>query len=310
MKILDFINNYNFINTDAFEIIQKTFGCEQNDIKDLELLNKGMTNHSFCFNVYDERYIMRIPGEGTEKLVNRSDEYENYLVIKNKGLCDNPIYINPDNGYKITRFLNNVRPCDSYSEKDLIVCMKKLKEFHNMKLKVSHNFDIYNQIDYYEKLRGHRKSVYSDYDTVKNNVFELKRFVDSLNKDFCMSHIDSVCDNFLFYNNNGREELQLTDWEYAGMQDPHVDLAMFCIYSMYDNDRIDRLIDIYFDDKCSYKNRIKIYCYIAQCGLLWSNWCEYKSVFEIDFGDYALSQYDYARKYYEYAKDMIGKIYE
>ena len=36
----------------------------------------------------------------------------------------------------------------------------------------------------------------------------------------------------------------------------------------------DRLIDLYFDGKCEPVTRIKIYIYIAMCGLLWSNWCE------------------------------------
>ena len=89
-----------------------------------------------------------------------------------------------------------------------------------------------------------------------------------------MTHIDAISDNFLFYKNDSdsEEKLQLTDWEYSGMQDPHVDIAMFCIYSLYDKSQIDRLIDIYFEGKCTEITRIKIYCYIAACGLLWSNW--------------------------------------
>jgi len=41
-----------------------------------------------------------------------------------------------------------------------------------------------------------------------------------------------VPDNFLFVEKDGKEEIRLIDWEYAGMQDPHVDVAMFCIYSL------------------------------------------------------------------------------
>lgn len=35
---------------------------------------------------------------------------------------------------------------------------------------------------------------------------------------------------------------KLTDWEYAGMQDPHLDVAMFIIYAMYDRDSAEKLI--------------------------------------------------------------------
>jgi hypothetical protein len=62
---------------------------------------------------------------------------------------------------------------------------------------------------------------------------------------------------------------------------------MFCIYSMYDREHVDKLIDAYFTEGCSAETRIKIYCYIAVCGLLWSNWCEYKRNLGIDFAGMA-----------------------
>lgn len=70
----------------------------------------------------------------------------------------------------------------------------------------------------------------------------------------------------------------MIDWEYAGMQDPHLDIAMFCIYSLYNKEKVDQLISLYFTEGCPDAIRIKIYCYIASAGLLWSNWCEYKDI--------------------------------
>ena len=94
------------------------------------------------------------------------------------------------------------------------------------------------------------------------------------------------------------------------MQDPHVDIAMFCIYSLYNRNEIDRLIDIYFLNECPLNIRIKIYCYIAICGLLWSNWCEYKKMMGIEFGEYSLMQYRYAKEYYKIAIKEMEKINE
>lgn len=58
----------------------------------------------------------------------------------------------------------------------------------------------------------------------------------------------------------------MIDWEYAGMQDVHVDIAMFAIYAMYDREHVEKLIDAYFDNACERAIRIKIYAYIAVCG--------------------------------------------
>ena len=93
------------------------------------------------------------------------------------------------------------------------------------------------------------------------------------------------------------------------MQDPHVDIAMFCIYSLYNKRQCDRLIDIYFKNACNSTTRAKIYCYIAMCGLLWSNWCEFKAKLGVEFGEYSLRQYRYAKDYYRFAvKEMDATI--
>jgi len=81
---------------------------------------------------------------------------------------------------------------------------------------------------------------------------------------------------------------------------------MFCIYSGYDRSRIDALIDIYFDGTCEDSIRIKIYAYVAACGLLWSNWCEYKSQLGIEFGEYAYRQYTYAKEYSAFVRRLLN----
>lgn len=294
------------LNSDIIKIASTVLGCDTNDINNIEVLKKGMTNRSFLFKALGQKYIMRIPGEGTDQLIDRKNEADVYRAISGRGLCDDPIYINRNNGYKITKFLENVRACDPNNENDVKKCIEVLKKFHSMKLKVNHSFDIYGQIDFYESLWNGSESMYPDYKETKENIFKLKRFIEEEPKIMCLTHIDAVPDNFLFYSDdNGEEKVQLTDWEYAGMQDPHVDIAMFCIYSLYDKKQIDKFIDIYFNNECSNNLRCKIYCYISICGLLWSNWCEYKSQFGVEFGEYSLRQYRYAKEYYRFATKLM-----
>ena len=296
----------NHLKSDALDVIGDVFKVSTDDIVDITVLKKGMTNRSFLFSVNGDKYIMRIPGEGTDQLINRAQEAEVFRTISGLGLCDDPVFIDPHTGYKITKYLNGVRVCDPDNENDLKRSMSKLREFHNMKLKVDHSFDIWGQIEYYEKLWKDNPSVYKDYKQTKANVLNLKKYIDSAEKEMCLTHIDAVPDNFLFYNDGSTEKLQLTDWEYSGMQDPHVDIAMFCIYSMYDKNQVDRLIDIYFENKCDKKTRAKIYAYISMCGLLWSNWCEYKRKLGVEFGEYSLRQYRFAKDFYKYALELMN----
>ena len=291
-------SNSNQLQSEALETISKVLDTKPKDISCIEILKKGMTNRSFLFQTNGQRYIMRIPGVGTDKLINRAQEVAVYRIISGKGLCDDPIYIDSENGYKITKYIENIRCCDPLDVNDLKLCMKKLRQFHEMKLKVEHEFDIYGMIDFYESLWNGTKSIYRDYDKTKEQVLSLRSYIESEVEEKVLTHIDAVPDNFLFGESlSGDVELQLTDWEYAGMQDPHVDIAMFCIYSLYNKPQIDRLIDIYFDGQCPQRTRIKIYCYVAVCGLLWSNWCEFKRNLGVEFGEYSLRQYRYAKDY-------------
>ena len=80
-----------------------------------------------------------------------------------------------------------------------------------------------------------------------------------------------------------KQEVVLIDWEYAGMQDKHFDLAMFAIYAGYTLEESERLMHIYFKGECSSELYIRILAYHAIGGLLWSNWCEFKEDMGIHF---------------------------
>ena len=297
--------NSNHLKTDAIQVICEALAVKPEEVTDITVLKKGMTNRSFLFTCKNKKYIMRIPGEGTDQLINRQQEAEVYHEIDHKNICDDIAYINPQNGYKITEFLEGARTCDPLNEEDVRKCMKRLRDFHELGLKVAHEFDIFEQMEFYETLWDGMPSVYKDYKKTKENVLSLKSYIDAHVGKKVLTHIDAVPDNFLFIEKNGKEEIRLIDWEYAGMQDPHVDVAMFCIYSLYNKHQVDRLIADYFTEGCDKATKIKIYCYIAACGLLWSNWCEYKRNLGVEFGEYSLRQYRYAKDYYRIVQDEL-----
>lgn len=292
----------NQLKSEIISVISKVFHVKADEITEIFVLKKGMTNRSFKFKCRGRSYIMRVPGEGTEEMINRKNEYEVYQVMNKTGICDTVRYFSPDKGYKITEYLEDTRVCDANNEMDLRLCMKRLRDFHQGNYQVAHTFDIWERIDYYEGLWNGQTSVYRDYQETKQKVWELKGYIDKQEKGYALTHIDAVPDNFLIKG----EEVRLIDWEYAGMQDPHVDIAMFCIYAMYEKNQVDRLIHIYFQGKPDDSIRIKIYCYIAVCGLLWSNWCEYKFQLGVEFGEYSLRQYRYAKEYYKIVCDELG----
>lgn len=296
------------LRSDAIEIIASALHVTTDQITGIEVLKKGMTNRSFLFSCAGKQYIMRIPGEGTDQLINRVQEAAVYHALDGSHICDEIVYIDPGKGWKITEFWQNARVCDPLNSQDVARCMNCLRQFHQLGLRVEHEFDIFRQIDFYESLWNGTPSAYRDYAKTKERVLSLRPYIEAHAKNKVLTHIDAVPDNFLFiHNENGDEEIRLIDWEYAGMQDPHVDIAMFCIYALYDREHVDQLIRSYFPEGCNHETQIKIYCYIAVCGLLWSNWCEFKRNLGVEFGEYSLQQYRYAKEYYKIAFAQIQK---
>ncbi|MCL2167417.1 MAG: phosphocholine cytidylyltransferase/choline kinase family protein [Clostridiales bacterium] len=283
-------------------LIGEVFGVTPEDITDISGLFKGMTNRLMRFSVAESPYILRVPGEGSNELINRRQEAEVYRILADKNFSDKVVYISPEDGYKIAEYWTDARVCDIQSDEDVGVCMRHLRKLHEMKLQVSHSFDLLERLEHYESLRDGEPQ-FSDYEDTKEKILELTALLGVMPKEKCLCHIDAVSDNFVFIG----DQVYLIDWEYSGMCDPHIDIAMFCLYADYDKNRADRVIDQYFGGEANDLDYFKVYAYAAAGGLLWSVWCEYKDKMGVNYGDYAMRQYRYAKRFHQYAKRFIEK---
>ena len=126
--------------------------------------------------------------------------------------------------------------------------------------------------------------------------------LDHLDRPRALSHIDSVADNFLFLPDGN---IRLIDWEYAGMCDPFIDVAMCCIYSYYNEDQSDWLTEAYLGRTPDSQELAVVYSYMALGGFLWTLWAVYKSALGEEFGEYTLIMYRYAKRYYQKAKKIF-----
>ena len=109
----------NQLKSDAISVAAAALKAKENEITGISSLKKGMTNHSFSFECRGKRYIMRIPGEGTEHLINRKEEAETYREICKQNICDEIICFDEENGYKVTEYIEGARVCDPCLESDI-----------------------------------------------------------------------------------------------------------------------------------------------------------------------------------------------
>ena len=185
----------------------------------------------------------------------------------------------------------------------MAACIKVLRDFHQKKLSVPHEFSLRERIDFYESLCLKPYCIrFEDYHKIRPQMDELLDLIDRLNPPKVLSHIDSVQSNFLILPDGG---IKLIDWEYSGMCDCLVDIAMFAIYSYYNEEQLNKLMALYFERPASQEEKIRIYSYTALAGFLWALWTEYKSSLGEEFGDYSIKMYRYAKDYYKKVKQLL-----
>lgn len=287
----------NHSDNQALELVSEIFQIPESNIYNIRCLKSGMTNKSFLFQIHNRHYICRIPGPGTELLINRQQECEVYKRIAPLKLSEHIVYMDKKTGYKIAEYYEGARNSCSDNWEDMRACMKELRRLHESQLTVDHDFDIRERISFYETLCiAHGGTLFEDYEMVRGWINELMNRLDKLNRPKTLSHIDSNPDNFLILPDNS---VRLIDWEYAGMCDPLIDISMCAIYSYYDETEMEHLMELYFERTPTEEERFVIYSYAALGGFLWALWAVYKSALGEEFGEYTLIMYGYAKKYYK-----------
>lgn len=280
----------------AMKLVAQVFQTPESEIHDLKCLKSGMTNKSFLFRVKDRHCICRIPGPGTELLINRRQEKQVYDAIAPLGITEHVVYMDAETGYKIADYYEEARNAEADSWEDMERCMDMLRLLHHSGIRVGHRFDIRERIGFYETLcKSHGGVLFEDYAQVREWMDQIMDMLEAMKRPECLCHIDANVDNFLFLKDGG---VKLLDWEYAGMCDPIMDISMCAIYSYYNEEQMERLLKLYLGREPEKEEYGVLYGCAALGGFLWSLWAVYKKALGEEFGEYTIIMYRYAKKYY------------
>lgn len=289
-------------DNEAMGLVARVFGVPESQIGGIRCLKAGMTNKSFLFELDGRKYICRVPGPGSKLLVNRDEEKAVYDAVIPLGITEPVVYLEPENGYKISEFVEGSRNARNDNWDDMEKMMEKLRRLHTCGAAVGHSFNIRERIDFYEALcKSHGGTLFEDYEEVREQADWLLAALEAMPREKCLCHVDANADNCLVLENG---EVRLLDWEYAGMCDPLIDVAMCAIYSCYGEEETERLLRLYLKREPSRDERFITYAYAALGGLLWSLWAVYKSVLGEEFGEYTIIMYRYAKKYYRKVRKL------
>ena len=202
----------------------------------------GLTNHTYKVTMEDgNEYVVRIPGEGTEEMIVRSDEMTSTKLACQLGVDAEMLYFG-ENGAKVTRYISDAETMSA----ETICAPERIKQVADI-FKKMHSCGVDTKVPFevFEMAMGYEKIVYEnnvpmfdDYSDIKAQVMEIKAETDAaVGAPKVPCHNDPLCENWVV----GGDRLYLIDWEYAGMNDGMWDVADVSIEASF-GEESDRLL--------------------------------------------------------------------
>ncbi|MBQ6037010.1 MAG: phosphotransferase [Lachnospiraceae bacterium] len=278
------------------ELLTEVFG--DGEWQGIERLG-GMMNHSYKITRNDgQEYLVRIPGEGTEEMVNRSDERKSTELGCRLGI-DSELLFFGDDGRKVMRFIHDPQPMtdEVMRRKDVLEQAAAIfHKLHTCGVDTGVRFEVFEMADLYEKLiRDGGVAFYDDYADVKQTVMDIKAEVDKDGEaPRVPCHNDCLVANWVL---DGDGKLYLIDWEFSGMNEAMWDLSCLSIEAEYTPENDDELLAAYYGREATLDEKKRFIAAKMYVDYLWTLWGLTRVPFDGDFmQEYADNRYDRLKK--------------
>lgn len=233
----------------------------------------GMTNHTYHVLMDNgDDLIVRLPGEGTEEMICRSDEKVSTELACELGIDSELLYFGGD-GTKVMRYIEDAvtMTAEKLREKEHIEKVASIfRKLHTCGEDTKVPFEVFEMAANYENIiLKNNVALYDDYSHIKQQVMDIKNSIDALGGNKKVPcHNDSLCENWVC----GKEGMFLIDWEYAGMNDGMWDLADISIEAEYDKEHDDYLLERYFEREPEVSEKKRFIANKIYLDYLWTLW--------------------------------------
>jgi thiamine kinase-like enzyme len=233
----------------------------------------GITNKNYKLLMGNEVLVLRLPGRGTGRFINRSHERANQIAAARAGFTPAALYFNQFTGVKVSTFLqdaNVLSPLSASLPENYLQVARLLRYFHDAPIRFSNTFNGFAMSRVYERVaRSRFEPFYAGFKDMQIRIRSLEGIMKSIAVPLQACHNDLVPENILIID--GR--IQLIDWEYSGMNDPAWDVASFLLESEFSSEAMNSFIDAYLSeaaDRTEFMFRVRVYQVLQD--YLWSLW--------------------------------------
>ncbi len=297
----DFITN---VDSSIFDNICKTLSCERCDVSGIVPIKQGLTNLSFRFDVEGQTYVYRHPGAGTDAIINRASEAFSQAVAKRLGVDDTFVFEDPEEGWKISRFIPDCVEFDYHNEDHLARGLSLARTLHQSGAVSEWSFDVYRKaVEIVDMLGSRAYPSFPDFAELAQTARELDECVRADNVEPCLCHNDFYAPNFLVRD----DVMYLIDWEYSAMSDYASDLGTFICCSDYTLEESLSVIARYFDRTPTPEEERHCLAYVGISAYYWFVWALYKEATGDPVGEWLYLWYRSAKTYGKAALERYGR---
>ena len=295
-------------------IICKVLECSEDDISDINVLEKGLSNILFTFVVRGERYIFRYPGDSTAFFIYRKNECLAQKLAAASHADDTFVYIDEE-GNKISKFREPVIDIHGIYYEDVELMKRvarKIRAFHDAG-KDLENWEEYDYDPIYQTERLFKEASKMKGDLFKifekewNMMRRLQRYADMDGIQHTMCHNDINIDNILLTE----DTLDIIDWEFAGYNDPGYDFGRVIAGLEYsaDEPKITEILEAYFGRPATEKEHLHWMAYSALHNWYYVGWALYKESINEFSRDWMLFFFKQSKKLAEWCLPRYETLY-
>lgn len=247
----------------------------------------GMSNKNFKVDFYGRSYVLRVPGNGSDGMVERKNEEFNALQASKLGVNPQIRFFDASTGIKFVDFVKNAETLNAATiqrHENMRKIARIYKKIHSSQIRLKNEFNIFSEIEKYNSLLIKAgASMYAGFEDVRPKVLALEDYLNQLGVKLCPCHNDGLFENFI---KSEEGKIYLIDWEYSGMNDPMADLASLFLEANFTIENQDFVLNEYFDGSLPSDVSTKILCYQILWDYLWAQWTLIKEAHGDDFGTY------------------------
>lgn len=288
--------------------------CTEDEISDINVLQKGLSNILFTFVVRGERYIFRYPGDSTHFFIYRKNECIANKLAAKAHADDTYIYID-EQGAKISKFRENCIDLHGkyYYDVELMKRVaKKIRAFHD----VGYDLPDWKEYDYdpiwqTERLFKEASKMKGDLFTIFEKewimIRKLQKYADMDCVKHTMCHNDINIDNVLLT----KDSLDIIDYEFAGYNDPGYDFGRVIAGLEYEADepKIKDILEAYFGRPATEKEHLHWMAYSAIHNWYYVGWALYKESINESSRDWMVFFFKQTKKLVSWCLPRYEKLY-